>query len=168
MHEDSESTHKAWRRLTEKLHFEGNVKKDLLRYDSGKDNPKKKIYSLYRRAAVAAIAIIAFGVGLLAMKPGEQVSLDKRTGKFTATRMNRDVSAWKSNMADYNSITLADLTKLLSRQYNVNITVKRQRLQQTRISITLNNALTINKIMEVLRSVTHANISRNDKDIVIK
>lgn len=68
VHEDSESTHKAWRRLTENLRCEGNVEKDFLHYDNGKDNPKKKIYSLYRRAAVAAIVIIAFGVDLLAMK----------------------------------------------------------------------------------------------------
>lgn len=112
--------------------------------------------------------VIERGGQTLDMKPGEQVSLDKRTGRFTAMRMNRDVSAWKSNMPDYNSITLADLAKILSRQYNVNITVKGQRLQQTRISITLNNALTIDEIMEALRNVTHANITRNGKNIVIK
>lgn len=282
VHEDSETTRKAWRRLTENLRSDRSEEKEPLR----NDKPKAKTYSLYRRvAAVAAIVIIAFGAGLLAMKalsdrpeqyyavaapmgsttrfemadgtvvwlnagttlrysnrfgsdnrhvildgeayfevsrhegkeftvstkgydvvvkgthfdvsaynddpcittslmqghvviergeqtldlkPGYQVSLDKLSGKFTATRMSGDVSAWKADMVDYSSITLADLAKRLSRQYNVSIDVKGQRLQQTHISITLNNALTIDEMMEALRNVTHANISRNGKNIVMK
>lgn len=112
--------------------------------------------------------VIKRGDQTLDLKPGEQVSLDKRTGKLTATRMSGDVSAWKADMVDYSCITPADLAKRLSRQYNVSIDVKGQRLKQTHISITLNNALTIDEMMEALRNVTHANISRNGKNIVMK
>lgn len=112
--------------------------------------------------------VIECGDKTLAMQPGDQISLDKHTGKFTATRMNGDVSAWKTAMVDYSSITLADLAKRLSRQYNVSIDVRGQRLRQTRVSITLNNVLTIDEVTEALRNVTHAKVSRQGKNIVLR
>lgn len=112
--------------------------------------------------------VIERGDKTLDMRPGDQVSLDKHTGKFTATRMSGDVSAWKTDMVDYSSITLADLAKRLSRQYNVSIYVHGHRLRQTRVSITLNNVLTIDEVMDALRNVTHAKVSRQGKNIVLR
>lgn len=112
--------------------------------------------------------VIERGDKTLDMRPGDQVSLDKHTGKFTATRMSGDVSAWKTDMVDYSSITLVDLAKRLSRQYNVSIDVHGQRLRQTRVSITLNNVLTIDEVMDALRNVTHAKVSRQGKNIVLR
>ncbi len=112
--------------------------------------------------------VIERGGKTLDMQPGDQVSLDRRTGKFTATRMSGDESAWKSGMVDYSSIALADLAKRLSRQYNVSIDVRGQRLRQTRVSITLNNQLTIDEVMEALLGVTHAKVSRQGKNIVMR
>lgn len=111
--------------------------------------------------------VIERGGTTLDMKPGDQVSFNKRSGKFNTTHMTDDVSAWKSDVVDYTSITLESLARKLSRQYDVNIEIRGHKLQQTCISITLYNELTIDEVIGALQTVTGAKVSRQGKHIVM-
>ena len=58
----------------------------------------------------------------IAMKPGESVTLNVVSGKFTLTKVNPDVSkAWSENRIEYDNISLRELAAKLSRQYDVKI-----------------------------------------------
>lgn len=111
--------------------------------------------------------IIENGRDTLDMKPGYKVSMDKRSGKFNTVVMTDDASAWKSDMADYTSITLAELAHKLSRQYDVQIDVRGERLRGTKVSISLNNELTIDEVIEALRTVTQAKVKRHGRQIIM-
>ncbi|SES84011.1 FecR family protein [Prevotella sp. kh1p2] len=111
--------------------------------------------------------LINHGRDHLMMKPGEMVTLDTATGEFTKTAVTSDGRAWLHNMADFDDITLADLAKILSRQYDVQIHIKSAQAAAVRLSISLRNKETIDEVLDALQKVTGTRVTRHDKDIYI-
>lgn len=103
----------------------------------------------------------------LMMKPGEMVMLDTATGQLTKTLSTNDSKAWLHNMADFDDITLADLAKILSRQYDVQIHIKSAHAAAIRLSISLRNKETIDEVLDALQKVTGTRVTRHDKNIYI-
>ncbi len=104
---------------------------------------------------------------MLSMKPGDMVSLDMRTGKFTKSRFNTDTHAWIEDKAEYSDITLERLAKLLSRRYAVNVNVTSEQLRHVRFSISLRNKETIDDVLDALQRITSMQVCRDGKEIVI-
>ncbi len=112
--------------------------------------------------------VIEKGNEYLDMKPGDMVSLDMRTGKFTKSRYSSDNHAWVQDMAEYSDISLEDLAKLLSRKYAVNIYIQSAKLKRMRFSISLRNKETIDDVIDALQRITKMHVTRDGKTIVIK
>ncbi len=112
--------------------------------------------------------VIEKGNEYLDMKPGDMVSLDMRTGKFTKSRYSSDNHAWVQDMAEYSDISLEDLAKLLSRKYAVNIYIQSTKLKRMRFSISLRNKETIDDVIDALQRITKMHVTRDGKTIVIK
>ena len=105
---------------------------------------------------------------MLSMKPGDMVTLDTHTGKFTKSRFSTDTHAWIDDRAEYSDITLERLAKLLSRRYAVNVNVASDHLRHMRFSISLRNKETIDDVLDALQRITPMQVCRNGKEIVIE
>ncbi len=103
----------------------------------------------------------------LTMKPGERVTIDRLTGELTKSTFINDSRAWIDDNTDYDAITLSDLAKVLSRQYDVNIHVNSSKLALTRFSISLRNKESIADVIDALQRTSQMEVVRRGKDIYI-
>ena len=105
----------------------------------------------------------------IAMKPGESVTLNVVSGKFTLTKVNPDVSkAWSENRIEYDNISLRELAAKLSRQYDVKIHLLTEEVVDKRFSISLRNQETIGEVMSALKEIIPIQVERKNMDIYIK
>lgn len=105
----------------------------------------------------------------IAMKPGESVTLNVMSGKFTLTKVNPDVSkAWSENRIEYDNISLRELAAKLSRQYDVKIHLLTEEVGDKRFSISLRNQETIGEVMSALKEIIPIQVERKNMDIYIK
>ncbi|OJV76322.1 MAG: iron dicitrate transport regulator FecR [Bacteroidia bacterium 44-10] len=105
----------------------------------------------------------------IAMKPGESVTLNVVSGKFTFTKVNPDVSkAWSENRIEYDNISLRELAAKLSRQYDVKIHLLTEEVGDKRFSISLRNQETIGEVMSALKEIIPIQVERKNMDIYIK
>ena len=105
----------------------------------------------------------------IAMKPGESVTLNVVSGKFTLTKVNSDVSkAWSENRIEYDNISLRELAAKLSRQYDVKIHLLTEEVGDKRFSISLRNQETIGEVMSALKEIIPIQVERKNMDIYIK
>ncbi|HML70394.1 MAG TPA: FecR domain-containing protein [Macellibacteroides fermentans] len=105
----------------------------------------------------------------IAMKPGESVTLNVVSGKFTLTKVNPDVSkAWSENRIEYDNISLRELAAKLSRQYDVKIHLLTEEVGDKRFSISLRNQETIGEVMSALKEIIPIQVERKNMDIYIK
>ena len=105
----------------------------------------------------------------IAMKPGESVTLNVVSGKFTLTKVNPDVSkAWSENRIEYDNISLRELAAKLSRQYDVKIHLLTEEVGDKRFSISLRNQVTIGEVMSALKEIIPIQVERKNMDIYIK
>lgn len=105
----------------------------------------------------------------IAMKPGESVTLNVVSGKFTLTKVNPDVSkAWSENRIEYDNISLRELAAKLSRQYDVKIHLLTEEVRDKRFSISLRNQETIGEVMSALKEIIPIQVERKNMDIYIK
>ncbi|ETD21562.1 hypothetical protein HMPREF1199_00636 [Hoylesella oralis CC98A] len=106
--------------------------------------------------------------GELVMKPGETVTLDKQSGELTKSVSKRNTSAWIVDATEYDNITLADLAKVLSRKYDVNIQIESARLRSERFAVSLHNGETIEEVLSGLQKTAPIRVSRHGKDIRLR
>jgi len=105
----------------------------------------------------------------IAMKPGESVTLNVMSGKFTLTKVNPGVSkAWSENRIEYDNISLRELAAKLSRQYDVKIHLLTEEVGDKRFSISLRNQETIGEVMSALKEIIPIQVERKNMDIYIK
>lgn len=105
----------------------------------------------------------------IAMKPGESVTLNVVSGKFTLTKVNPGVSkAWSENRIEYDNISLRELAAKLSRQYDVKIHLLTEEVGDKRFSISLRNQETIGEVMSALKEIIPIQVERKNMDIYIK
>ena len=105
----------------------------------------------------------------IAMKPGESVTLNVVSGKFTLTKVNPDVSkAWSENRIEYDNISLRELAAKLSRQYDVKIHLLTEEVGDKRFSISLRNQETLGEVMSALKEIIPIQVERKNMDIYIK
>lgn len=101
------------------------------------------------------------------IKPGEKVIVDKQTGEITQTHYEKSANTWIDNNLDYEAISLKDLAKILSRQFNVNIQIQSQRLAEMRFSVILKQKETIGDVMQSLQTIQPMKVEKRDKTLYI-
>lgn len=131
--------------------------------------------SAYPEDSVVTTALLEGSVEIyrgeqrIEMKPGEMVTLDMVTGKFT--RAKKDVKQWKAwseNRIEFEDITLKELVAKLSRQYDVNIRLESEQVGAKRFRISLRNRETIGEVMTALQEIIPITVERRGKDIYIR
>ena len=110
---------------------------------------------------------LAYEKGVIDMKPGERVVLDKNTGEFTKEKYTDDSRAWIDNRTELDNISLIDLARVLARQYDVKIHVQSARLANTHFAVSLRNKETIMDVLDALQMIEPMKITRNKRDIYI-
>lgn len=129
--------------------------------------------SSYSDDEVTSVALIEGNVqvntlvGEKSIQPGEKVVVDKQTGKITQVHYEKMVTTWIDNNLDFESITLKDLAKILSRQFNVNIKIESERLSQMKFSVMLKEKETIGDVMQSLQSIEPMKVVKRDKTLYI-
>lgn len=104
---------------------------------------------------------------VIAMNPGETMSLNINTGHIKELSHQPQTNAWVDNRIEYGDISLKQLASLLSVQYNVDIFIENKKLERKTFNISLRNHESIYEIMSVISELTGAKVSYKSKDIYL-
>lgn len=99
--------------------------------------------------------------------PGEQLTIDRQTGVVTKTSFETDAHAWVENKMQFEAISLDNLAKVLSRQYNVQIHIASSQLAAKRFSISLRNKETIGEVINALQRISNMKVKREGRHIYL-
>jgi transmembrane sensor len=102
------------------------------------------------------------------MSPGEKVTYNKVSGELTKAKTSHRANAWVYNNTEYDSITLADLAKVLSRRFDVQISIESEALRSERFAISLNNGEDLEGIMRGLQNIIPIKTVRKGRHIQIE
>ncbi len=106
---------------------------------------------------------------LIRMLPGESTKLDLSQHTIQTLQVDAAQSnAWVEDRIEFDGITLEEMIKKLSRQYDVNIHLSSQKAKATKFRISLRNKETISEVLQALQEVVPITIERKDKDIYIR
>lgn len=129
--------------------------------------------SAYADDALTSISLMQGSVQINSQKeektisPGEKVTVDKLTGKIARSAYEATANTWIENSIDFESISLGELTKILSRQFNVNFIIRSERLAGVRFSVILKQKESIADVMKALQTIHPMTVVRKGKDIYI-
>lgn len=102
------------------------------------------------------------------MHPGELVAYKLNTHQFIKQKTKSlQAKAWIDGNIEFDDISLGELCKRLSRQYNVNIQVASKQLEDTHYSISLRNKESISEILNALKELIPIKVVYQEKKIVI-
>ena len=102
------------------------------------------------------------------MIPGEKVVFDKSSGVLQKTKTSVKSNAWVQGNTEFESITLADLAKILSRRFNVNIKIQSPQLKNEKFAIVLNNGENLDGILQGLEKTIPIKVVKKGRDVVIQ
>lgn len=102
------------------------------------------------------------------MIPGEKVVFDKSSGVLQKTKTSVRSNAWVQGNTEFESITLADLAKILSRRFNVNIRIQSPQLKNEKFAIVLNNGENLDGILQGLEKTIPIKVVQKGRDVVIQ
>lgn len=101
------------------------------------------------------------------MEPGEKLTLNKHTGKILKVKTTNKANAWIMGNTEYDNITLGELTKILSRRYDVNIVIQSDKLRNERFAISLQNNEDLEGIIRGLQNIIPIHITKQGRNILI-
>lgn len=104
----------------------------------------------------------------LEMMPGETVTYNKETGEISKQQSKKTPGMWTMDVTECDNITLDDLSKILSRKYNVTIHIDNPRLREERFVVSLHNGETIDEVLEALQKTTLLYIDRKGREIHLR
>lgn len=103
------------------------------------------------------------------LSPGESIRLDLDSDTFTRNRANvAQAKAWSENRIEYDGITLKELVKRLSRQYNVKIFLESNKNESKEFRVSIRNGETIGEVLNAISKIIPLKIERKENDIYIK
>lgn len=102
------------------------------------------------------------------MNPGEEVFLNKETGEIRNYRKdNLNTNTWIENNIEYDDITLDELMVILSRKYDIKITIQNDKLKGSKFSISLRNDESIDQIFNAINKIIPIKIRKENKEYFI-
>lgn len=91
--------------------------------------------------------------------PGQYISFDTNTGSLQKPNIVLQApNNWIYNAIIYDDITLKELVVKLSRQYNVNIMIQSDELENKKINIALRNDESISDVMKAIEKILNVSI----------
>lgn len=106
--------------------------------------------------------------GVIRMKPGEAVRLDRSTGELIRSRVHASQAAvWTEDRIESDNITLEELARKLSRRYDVRIRLSGREIGAVKFRISLRNKETIGEVLEALEKIVPIRVERRGKEIYI-
>ena len=105
----------------------------------------------------------------IAVLPGEEVLLNKTSGKIS--HYNTDVSqsnSWIDGGLRFDSISLEELSKRLSRKYDVEIVLDENLDRKTEFRITLQSQETIDNVLKALSQIIPIKYKKENERILIQ
>lgn len=103
------------------------------------------------------------------MNPGEQVYMEKSSGKLTKNHVNaKQYNAWTEGRIEFDCITLNELLPKLSRHYDVKFHLETDTLANKYLRISIRNDETINEVIAALKQIIPASITTDGKNIYIR
>jgi len=133
----------------------------------------------YRKEGTTQVRVVTGKVGItvpnavnkkaIMLLPAQQITLSEQTRHLvTETAQETKVSEWTKNNFVFAQEKLADVFKLLEKEYHTQISVENKKLLTERITITLNNQH-LDTILETLSFTKHFKYQMaNDSTVVIK
>ncbi len=101
--------------------------------------------------------------------PGEMVTWNESTSKKVLANVAvTDVKGWKDGKLHFDETKLADITQILERWYNVEISIVNPSLANRLIKVNLTTNISIAKIMDILSMAGGFRYQINGKHIIIK
>ena len=105
----------------------------------------------------------------ISMSPGESLALNLQTGQLTGKIVNaRQAVAWAEDRIEFDDITLKEMVKKLSRQYNVHIELESEKVGDMKFRVSLRNKETIIEVMNALKEIIPITVEYKEKDIYIR
>ena len=80
----------------------------------------------------------------------------------------RQAMAWAEDRIEYDDITLGEMVKKLSRQYDVHIQLESEKLGDMKFRVSLRNKETIVDVMDALKEIIPIKVEYKEKDIYIR
>lgn len=102
------------------------------------------------------------------MNPGEEVFLNKETGEIRNYRKdNLNTNTWIENNIEYDDISIDELMVILSRKYDIKITIQNEKLKDSKFSISLRNDESIDQIFNAINKIIPIKIKKENKEYFI-
>jgi len=87
------------------------------------------------------------------LKPDQQLSYNKNNKRLSINNVETDVvTAWKDHLIKYKSISFAEFVTELEQVYNVNISIRDEKLASEKISGSFDLDLTIDQILNLMQT----------------
>lgn len=102
------------------------------------------------------------------MSPGEEIKLNKKTGKMQKSTINAShIDSWINNVIEYDNITLQELMTKLSRRFNASITIRNPKLNDYTFNISLRNDETLDQILNGIQKIVPIQIQKENQKYTI-
>ena len=112
---------------------------------------------------------ITDGINKQILKPNEQAYYDKETQTMTITQVNvYDVLAWIKGMFRFNNESLADLAKVLSRWYNIDIVIENEPLKAVRFNGVLSKNQNLKEILNAINKTCPILYSKEGQKVILR
>lgn len=111
---------------------------------------------------------ITLGGSTTTLRPGEQISCDRKSEKLTKTATEQSADDFKAGKLVCKDIGLKQLARVLSRRYAVDVQIKSPEAEGIGVSLVLQNNETIDEVISALRLAINRPITRNGSAVVIE
>lgn len=105
--------------------------------------------------------------------PGEKATLRKQENSLKITRTDTgSIASWRNNTLEFNDMSLLEISKLLERQFNVNIHIKKEELKQIKFSGRFKSDEGLDKLLKILKQTSPIELNYkhvlNKEEIIIE
>lgn len=101
------------------------------------------------------------------LSPGEQAVVDLNDGSLVKSVAGSEANAWIDRRLAFDDITMFELAKVLSRNYDVRIHIASEKLKNRHFAVSLRNKETVTEVLEALGKIEHFNIRQEGKDFYL-
>lgn len=104
---------------------------------------------------------------LALLTPGEQVSYNRDSGPRKSNFSVENIRNWKDGQLSFDGTPLSELSRQISRWYNVSISIRSEKLKQIPITVTLDGNIPVSKFLDGLSASFGFNYTIKGHDITI-
>jgi ferric-dicitrate binding protein FerR (iron transport regulator) len=109
------------------------------------------------------------GIQTKQLKPGYQLRLNKETQQMDISKVDvSDEISWKNGLFSFKDKSLYEITKVLSRWYDVNVEFENKELRQITFNGVFRKAQKIENILNILKNTNEIDYSINQNTIIMK